>query len=230
MSLPKTVKIVEVGPRDGLQNEPNPVSTEIKLALIHRLAEAGLPVVEATSFVSPQWVPQMADHQAVMAGLQRRPGTRYPVLVPNARGMENALAAGVDEIAIFIAASEAFSQKNLNCSIEKSFERYQQVMAIANVAKLPVRAYISCVIDCPYAGATPPEQVAELAERLIQLGCYEISLGETIGTGTPKRAQRLIEVVSQSVPLPQLAVHFHNTYGQALANIYAVLELSLIHI
>ncbi|HEX7045121.1 MAG TPA: hydroxymethylglutaryl-CoA lyase [Burkholderiales bacterium] len=227
MALPRHVKIVEVGPRDGLQNEPAPVPTATKIALIERLADAGLPVVEATAFVSPKWIPQMADNADVLAGLRRKPGVAYPVLVPNMKGFEAALAAGVEEIAVFGAASESFSQRNINCSIAESFERFRPVVEAARAHDIRVRGYISCVIACPYEGPIAPAQVADVAERLYALGCYEISLGDTIGVGTPGRVKEMIEAVARRVPIGNLAGHYHDTYGQALANIYASLELGV---
>lgn len=224
MPLPKRVKIVEVGARDGLQNEPKLVPAAIKIGLIDRLSAAGLPVVEATSFVSPRWVPQMADHAEVLAGIRRHPQISYPVLVPNRKGLEAALAAGAGEIAIFGAASEAFSQKNINCSIAESLQRFDEVMTVAKGHGLRVRGYLSCVLGCPYEGEVAPEQVAVLARQLLDMGCYEVSLGDTIGIGTPAQAQRLIDTVAALVPREKLAVHFHDTYGQALANIFATLE------
>jgi hydroxymethylglutaryl-CoA lyase len=227
MRLPEAVTVVEVGPRDGLQNEPRPVATAVKIALIDRLGAAGLPVIEAGGFVSPQRVPQMADTAAVLAGLQRRPGARYPVLVPNVEGLRRALAAGADEVAVFAAASESFSGRNLNCSIEGSLERYAQVCAAAGAAGVPVRGYVSCVLGCPYEGDVPASAVAEVAAALRAMGCFEISLGDTIGTGTPARAASMVEAVAEGVPLAALAVHFHDTYGQALANILACLETGI---
>jgi len=224
MNLPRRVKIVEVGPRDGLQNEPAPVSTETKLELIHQLAATGLTVVEATSFVSPKWVPQMADHAEVMAGLQRQSSVSYPVLVPNMKGLEGALAAGAEEVAVFGAASESFSKKNINCSVAESLERFRPVVDAARAQGVRVRGYVSCVLGCPYEGSVSSDAVARVAETMYALGCYEISLGDTIGTGTPAKAQELIEAVAERVPREHLAAHFHDTYGQALANILAVLE------
>lgn len=227
MALPKHVKIVEVGPRDGLQNEPAPVPTATKIALIERLADAGLRVVEATAFVSPRWVPQMADNADVLAGLERKPGVAYPVLVPNMKGFEAALAAGVEEIAVFGAASESFSQRNINCSIAESLERFRPVVEAARAHHIRVRGYLSCVIACPYEGPIAPARVADVAERLYALGCYEISLGDTIGVGTPGQVKAMIEAVARRVPIEKLAAHYHDTYGQALANIYASLELGV---
>ena len=227
MSFPARVKMVEVGPRDGLQNEPEVVAAEVKIALIERLAEAGLPVVEAGAFVSPKWVPQMADSAAVLQGIARRPGVRYPVLVPNMKGFEAARAAGAEEIAVFGAASETFSQKNINCSIAESLERFAPVAAAAQEARIAVRGYISCVLGCPYEGEIAPAAVAAVARDLQALGCYEISLGDTIGVGTPARARAMVEAVMAEVPADALALHFHDTYGQALANILACLELGV---
>ncbi len=227
MALPPRVKIVEVGPRDGLQNERTPVATAIKLELIRRLAECGLPVVEATSFVSPKWVPQMADQREVMRGIAKRPGVRYPALVPNMKGFETALECGVEEIAVFAAASETFSQKNINCSIDESIERFTPVIAAAAEHGIAVRGYVSCVLGCPYEGEIAPAAVAAVARRLHELGCYEISLGDTIGVGTPLKAQRMVEAVGNQLPIESLAAHFHDTYGQALANLYAVLQLGV---
>jgi hydroxymethylglutaryl-CoA lyase len=224
MGLPPTVKIVDVGPRDGLQNERASVPTAIKIELIQRLANAGLPVVEATAFVSPKWIPQMADNADVMAGLKRKPGVVYPVLTPNLRGFEAAVAAGAEEVAVFGAASESFSQKNTNCSIAESFERFKPVTEAAKAHGLRVRGYVSCVVACPYEGDVAPIKVAEVAGRLFGMGCYEISLGDTIGVGTPGKIKSLIEAVAKRVPVDRLAGHYHDTYGQAAANIYASLE------
>jgi hydroxymethylglutaryl-CoA lyase len=227
MSLPKRVRIVEVGPRDGLQNEANNVPTAVKVELIERLAAAGVRAIEATAFVSPRWVPQMADHAEVMRAIRRRPGVAYPVLVPNEKGLEAALAAGVEEIAIFGAASESFSRRNINASIAESFERFKPVADKALAANVRVRGYVSCVAGCPYEGAVAPAAVAEVSMRLADLGCYEISLGDTIGVGTPGTVKAMIEAVAMGVPMKMLAVHLHDTFGQALANIYASLELGV---
>lgn len=225
MALPETVTIVEVAPRDGLQNEPEPVALADKLTLIHGLFEAGLGVVEATSFVSPKWVPQLADAGELMAEVQVPEGARLPVLVPNTRGLERALAAGAREIAIFAAASEGFSQKNLNCSIAESLERFAPVCGQALAAGVPVRGYISCVLGCPYEGDVALEAVVEVARALDELGCSEISLGDTIGVGTPDQAGKLVERVAEQLgDVTRIAAHFHDTYGQALANLYAVLQ------
>ena len=227
MGFPSRVKIVEVGPRDGLQNEQQPVPAGVKIALIDRLSEAGLPVIESGSFVSPKWVPQMAGSAEVMAGIRRKPGVSYPVLVPNMKGLEAALAAGVGEIAIFGAASESFSQKNINCSIAESLARFRPVAESALANGLRVRGYLSCVLGCPYEGAVSSDVVAGLSAELMTMGCYEVSLGDTIGVGTPGKAASLLERTARDVPIDRLAVHFHDTYGQALANIYAALELGV---
>jgi hydroxymethylglutaryl-CoA lyase len=218
------VRVVEVGPRDGLQNEKQPVPTATKLALIERLADAGLSMIEATSFVSPRWVPQLADAQAVMEGLQRRAGIAYPVLVPNEQGLARAIAAGAREIAVFTAASDAFNRRNINCDIAESLRRIEPVVAQAKQQSLWVRGYVSCVLGCPYQRAVPVADVVRVTEALAAMGCDEISLGDTIGVGTPGRARTLIETCAQSVPMAHLAVHFHDTYGQALANVHACLE------
>jgi hydroxymethylglutaryl-CoA lyase len=222
--LPRRVRIVDVSPRDGLQNEKAVVPTDVKVGLIDRLTDAGLPAIEATSFVSPRWVPQMADNAQVMAAIRRKPGVRYPVLTPNIKGFEAALAAAADEVAVFVAASETFSQKNINCSISESLERARPVAAAAKTHGVRVRGYISCVLDCPYEGEIAPSAVREVAAALQAMGCYEISLGDTIGTGTPGRARRLIATVAETVPVETLAGHFHDTYGQAIANVYAAME------
>lgn len=227
MNLPTRVKLVEVGPRDGLQNEPAPVSVAVKVGLIDRLGEAGMPVIEAGSFVSPKWVPQMADTAAVMAAIKRVPGVSYPVLVPNMEGLDAAIAAGATEIAVFGAASESFSRKNINCSIAESLARFAPVVEAARARGIKARGYVSCVLGCPYEGAIAPTAVADVAARLVALGCYEISLGDTIGVGTPGAARAMIETVAARVALDMLAVHFHDTYGQALANIFAALELGV---
>lgn len=224
MAYPKQVRMVEVGPRDGLQNEAKTVPTAVKVQLIESLADAGLTAIEVGAFVSPKWVPHMADTAAVLAGIKRRPGIRYPVLVPNMRGFEAAVVAGCDEIAIFGAASETFSQKNINCSIAESLERFAPVAEAAKRAGIRVRGYISCVLGCPYEGEIPPAAVATVAAKLLAMGCYEISLGDTIGTGTPAKAVAMIEAVTKVIPGERVAVHFHDTYGQALANILACLE------
>ncbi len=225
--MPSRVKIVEVGPRDGLQNEARELPTAIKVELIERLADAGLPAVEATAFVSPKWIPQMADHTEVLARVRRKPGVSYPVLTPNLKGFEAARAAGATEVAIFGAASEAFSRKNINCSIAESLERFRPVVAAAKTHGIKVRGYVSCVLGCPYEGEVQPQKVAEVAGTLYDMGCYEVSLGDTIGTGTPGRTKAMIEACAKRVPLEKLAGHYHDTYGQALANIYASLEMGV---
>ena len=224
MSLPEQVRIVEVGPRDGLQNEKQRVDTDTKVELIARLGKAGLKAIEATSFVSPKWVPQMADNAEVMTRIVRLPGVAYPVLTPNLKGFEAALAAGAEEVAVFAAASESFSQKNINCSIAESLQRFEPLMAAAGAAGVRVRGYVSCVLGCPYEGAIEPAAVADVAATLAQMGCYEISLGDTIGTGTPGKTRRMIEAVAARVPVERLAGHYHDTYGMAIANIAASLE------
>ncbi|MBI4998760.1 MAG: hydroxymethylglutaryl-CoA lyase [Rhodocyclales bacterium] len=224
---PDRVKIVEVGPRDGLQNEARFVPTATKLELIERLGACGLRSIEATAFVSPKWVPQMADSTELMRGLNCRPGVAYPVLAPNMQGFEAALAAGAQEIAVFGAASEAFSQKNINCSIAESLDRFRPVVAAAQAAKLTVRGYVSCVLGCPYQGAIAPAAVAEVAAALYGMGCYEVSLGDTIGVGTPDGTRQMIEAVARHVPLAALAGHFHDTYGMAIANIATALDMGV---
>ncbi len=226
-AMPKKVRIVEVGPRDGLQNEKMEVPTQVKLELIGRLADAGLPAVEATAFVSPKWIPQMADHTEVLEGIRRKPGVSYPVLTPNLKGFEAARAAGATEVAVFGAASESFSKKNINCSIAESLERFRPVAEAARKANIKVRGYISCVLGCPYEGDIAPARVAAVARALHDMGCYEISLGDTIGTGTPGRTKAMIEACAREVPIERLAGHYHDTYGQALANIYASLEMGV---
>jgi hydroxymethylglutaryl-CoA lyase len=225
--LPRRVRLVEVGPRDGLQNEKAIVATETKIALIDRLADAGFPAVEATAFVSPKWVPQMADAAEVMAGIRRRPGIRYPVLTPNLKGLEAALAAKADEVAVFVADSETFSKKNINCSIAESLERARPVFTAAAANGVRVRGYISCVLGCPYEGEVASAKVAEVAQALHTMGAYEISLGDTIGVGTAGKTQALVATVAERVPMENLAGHFHDTYGQALANVYAAMEMGI---
>lgn len=221
------VRVVEVGPRDGLQNEPQPVPTATKIALIERLAGCGLTTVEATSFVSPRWVPQLADAAEVLAGLQRRPGVSYPVLVPNLQGLERALAAGVEEIAVFTAASDAFTRRNINCTVAESLVRLAPVIEMALARGLKVRAYVSTALGCPYQGAVPVADVVRVARGLADAGCYEISLGDTIGIGTPRQARELLRACAGEMPMARLAGHFHDTRGQALANVYACLEEGL---
>ena len=225
--MKSSVRIVEVGPRDGLQNEPQEVPTAVKIELIERLADAGLPAVEATAFVSPKWVPQMADHTEVLERVRRKPGVDYPVLAPNLKGFESARAAGATEVAVFAAASEAFSKKNINCSIAESLDRFRPVTEAAKAAKIKVRGYVSCVLGCPYEGEIAPKRVADVAKALYEMGCYEVSLGDTIGTGTPKRTKEMIQACAAQLPMEKLAGHYHDTYGQALANIYASLELGV---
>ncbi len=224
MALPTKVKIVDVGPRDGLQNEAVPVSAAVKVKLVDMLSDAGLPVVEAGSFVSPKWVPQMAASDEVMKGITRKAGVSYPVLTPNMKGFEGAMAVGAEEVAIFGAASESFSQKNINCSIAESLERFAPVVEAAKAKGVRVRGYVSCVVGCPYEGEIEASKVAGVSKKLLDMGCYEISLGDTVGVGTPGKVQIMLDAVAKEVPMDQLAVHFHDTYGQALANIYAALE------
>ncbi|CAM3719026.1 MULTISPECIES: hydroxymethylglutaryl-CoA lyase [Halomonas] len=225
MALPTSVRLFEMAPRDGLQNEPGAiVPSATKIALIQRLASAGITHIEAASFVSPKWVPQMGDAAEVMRGIQRQPGVVYSALTPNLKGLENALAVGVEEVAVFGAASEAFSQKNINCSIADSLARFEPVLERAHQAGVRVRGYVSCVLGCPYEGDIAPAKVASVAKALYEMGCYEVSLGDTIGVGTPLAAKRMIEATRQHVPIEHLAAHFHDTYGMALANLYAVME------
>ncbi|HUK58944.1 MAG TPA: hydroxymethylglutaryl-CoA lyase [Stellaceae bacterium] len=223
MRWPKEVRVVEVAPRDGLQNEARTVPTAVKIALIERLADAGVTTIEAGAFVSPKWVPQMADTAAVLAGLKRKPGVSYVVLVPNMKGYEAARAADVGEIAVFAAATESFSRRNINCNIAESIERFAPVAEAARRDGVKMRGYVSCVIDCPYEGPVAPAAVADVAVRLLSLGCYEISLGDTVGTGTAGRVEAMIDAVAARVPVAKLAAHFHDTYGQAVANILAAL-------
>jgi len=218
------VRLVEVGPRDGLQNEKAMVPTDVKVALIDRLTESGFAAIEATSFVSPKWVPQMADAADVLARIRRRPGTRYPVLTPNMKGFAAAAAAGADEVAVFVAASETFSRTNINCSIAESLERAQPIYAAAKSRGMRVRGYLSCALGCPYEGGVDPRRVADIAEALFALGSYEVSLADTIGVGTAGKAGALFALVAERVPVAALAGHFHDTYGQALTNIYAAME------
>jgi hydroxymethylglutaryl-CoA lyase len=216
--------MVEVGPRDGLQNEATLIPTAVKIAFIEKLADAGFSTIEATSFVSPKRVPQLADAAEVFRGIQQRPNVSYSVLVPNLKGLENALAVGAREIAVFGAASETFSQKNIQCSIAESLQRFEAVIAEAKRHDVRVRGYVSCVLGCPYEGAVDPQSVVKVAKQLFEMGCYEVSLGDTIGVGTANQAAQLVRTVAQHIPVAQLAVHFHDTYGQALANIYAALQ------
>jgi hydroxymethylglutaryl-CoA lyase len=224
MTLPKKVRLVEVGPRDGLQSESQTIPLAAKIQLIDDLADAGHTYIEAGSFVNPQWVPQMADSEQVFAGIKRRAGVRYCALTPNLRGFERALAAGADEVAIFAVASEAFSRKNINCSIAESLQRFSALMAAARQHNIPVRGYVSCVLGCPYEGEVAPQAVAELTDSLLDLGCYEVSLGDTIGVGNPGSMQRLLSVLLARFKPEELAVHCHDTYGQALGNILIALQ------
>jgi hydroxymethylglutaryl-CoA lyase len=227
MSVPQRVKIVEVGPRDGLQNESQPVSAAVKIELIERLADAGLPVIEATAFVSPKWVPQMADNAEVMAGIRRKPGVAYPVLVPNRKGLDAAIAARAEEVVVFGAATESFSRRNTNCSIDEGLARFSEVCAEALERGLKVRGDISVCLGCPYEGEVPPEAVVRVARALDAMGCYEITIADTIGTGTAGATRRVVEAVAEHVPVSRLAGHFHDTYGQAVANVYAALECGI---
>ena len=225
MNLPNQVKIVEVSARDGLQNEKQIIDVKDKLALINGLRAAGVKHIEVTGFVSPKWVPQLADASAVCAGLTPDEQVHYSALTPNIKGLDTAIEAGIKEVAVFTAASESFTQKNINCSIDESFERFLPVLEKASAHKIKVRGYVSCVLGCPYEGSIEPKMVAEVAQRLFEMGCFEVSLGDTIGTGTPKAAQRMFALTAEHVPVDNLALHFHDTYGQALANIHACLEL-----
>ncbi len=227
MTLPTAVKIVEVGPRDGLQNEKILVASSIKVELIEKLAAAGCRQIEATSFVSPQKIPQLADAAEVMKAIFRAPGVVYSALTPNLRGFDAALAAGADEVAVFAAASETFSQKNINCSIDESLARFEPVLDAAKQAGVRTRAYVSCVLGCPYEGEVAPSAVADVAQKLFDMGCYEISLGDTIGVGTPLAAKRMIEAVAEKIPLEKLAGHFHDTFGMAAANVFGALEMGM---
>jgi hydroxymethylglutaryl-CoA lyase len=224
MDIPKTVRIVEVGPRDGLQNEAQPVPAAVKIELIDRLSDAGVPVIEATAFVSPKWVPQMADNAEVMAGISRKPGVVYPVLVPNRKGLDAAIAAGAEEIVVFAAASESFSKRNTNCSIDEGLARFAQVCEEALRQGLKVRGDISVCLGCPYEGEVAPAAVVRLARALDAMGCYEITICDTIGTGTAGATRKVIEAVAKHIPVERLAGHFHDTYGQAVTNVYAALE------
>lgn len=225
--FPSFVSIFEVGPRDGLQNEKSPVSLQSKVELVNQLSSAGVQKIEAGSFVSPKWVPQMANSAEVFSQINRSPGVSYSALIPNIKGMEMAIASGADEVAIFAAASETFSQKNVNCSIAESLDRFKPIMEMAASVNKPVRGYVSCVAGCPYEGEVLPHKVAQVTKSLMDLGCYEVSLGDTIGVGTPKQIQAMITEVAKLVPVSQLAVHFHDTYGQALTNIYASLAMGI---
>ncbi|XP_072976626.1 hydroxymethylglutaryl-CoA lyase, mitochondrial-like [Typha angustifolia] len=225
--LPKFVKIVEVGPRDGLQNEKNTIPTSVKIELIQKLVSSGLSVIEATSFVSPKWVPQLADAKDVIEGIRNIEGVRFPVLTPNIKGFEAAVAAGVKEVAIFASASESFSMSNINCSIEDSLARYRIVTLAAKERAVRVRGYVSCVVGCPVEGAVPPSRVAYVAKALYDMGCSEISLGDTIGVGTPGTVMPMLEAVMSVIPVDKLAVHFHDTYGQSLPNILVSLQMGI---
>ncbi len=227
MSLPKKVRIFEVGPRDGLQNESAPVSTAAKIELIHRLQDAGVSIIEATAFVSPKWVPQMADNAEVMAGIKRKPGVTYPVLVPNMKGLEAAIAAGADEVVVFGAATESFSKRNTNCSIDEGLARFEEVAQAAIAKGLKVRGDISVCLGCPYEGEVDPAAVVHVARALDAMGCYEISICDTIGTGTAGKTRAVIEAVAKHISIERLAGHFHDTYGQAVANVYAALECGI---
>lgn len=227
MTFPKHVRIVEVGPRDGLQNEKQAIATSTKIQLVNNLVDAGLSYIEAGSFVNPKWVPQMADSGEVFAGIKRKPGVTYAALTPNLQGYERAIAVNANEVAIFAAASEAFSQKNINCSIAESLQRFETLTATAESQDIPVRGYISCAVGCPYSGAVDVATVARIARDLLAMGCYEISLGDTIGVGTAGQVKHLIETLAKDIPITKLAVHMHDTYGQALANIFAALEMGV---
>lgn len=228
MALPNQVRLVEVGPRDGLQNEAGAlIPTATKVALINRLSDAGLSYIEAASFVSPKWVPQMGDASEVMAAITRKPGVTYAALTPNMKGLESAIEAGVEEVAVFTAVSESFTQKNINCTVAESLVRFEPLMAVAADRGIRVRGYVSTTLGCPYEGEIAPARVADVAKTLFEMGCYEISLGDTIGTGTPLKAKRMLEAVAGQIPMDKLAAHFHDTYGQALANLLAVLEEGL---
>jgi len=227
MALPERARIVDVGPRDGLQNEKATIATDVKAGLVDRLTDAGLQAIEAASFVSPKWVPQMADGAEVMARIRRKPGVVYSALVPNMKGFEAALGAKVEEVAVFAAASESFSQRNTNCSIAESLGRFDPVMAAARDHGVRVRGYVSCVLGCPYEGEIAPDAVAQVSKALYDMGCYEVSVGDTIGAGTPGKTKAMIEACAKHVPIDKLAGHYHDTYGQALANIYASLEMGV---
>jgi hydroxymethylglutaryl-CoA lyase len=227
MALPTHVRIVEVGPRDGLQNEKQVIPTAIKIQFIEKLVDAGLTYIEAGSFVNPKWVPQMADSADVFVGLNRKQNVTYAALTPNLQGYERAVAAQANEIAIFAAASEAFSQKNINCSISESIKKFESIISAATSQKVSVRGYISCVSGCPYSGEVSAHKVASIARELFDMGCYEISLGDTIGVGTARDTTTLIDAVTKRIPIDKVAVHMHDTYGQALTNIYAALELGV---
>lgn len=224
LTLPESVRMFEVGPRDGLQNEPAVIPTDTKIELIDMLSETGLKTIEVGSFVSPKWVPQMSDTEAVLKGIHRKPGIVYPVLTPNMKGFEAAVEAGAQEVAVFGSATEGFSQHNINCSIAESLERFAPVCKAARERNIRVRGYVSCVVGCPYEGEVDPRKVGEVAEAIYNFGCYEISLGDTIGVGTPKKVERMLYTVGERVPMDRLSVHFHDTHGQALANILTALQ------
>ncbi|MFG1261217.1 hydroxymethylglutaryl-CoA lyase [Xanthobacter aminoxidans] len=227
MARPASVRIVEVGPRDGLQNEPGIVPLDAKVALIEALADAGLKMIEAGSFVSPKWVPQMADTAEVLGAINRRAGVRYTVLAPNLKGLELALACGIEEVAVFTAASEAFTQKNINCTITESLERFTPLIDLARARGVAVRGYVSCALGCPYQGEVPVAKVVEVSEALTAMGCYEVSVSDTIGVGTPDQAQAVTGAVAERIGLERTAIHFHDTYGQALANVLACLDIGV---
>lgn len=227
MARPASVRIVEVGPRDGLQNEPGIVPLDAKVALIDALADAGLRMIEAGSFVSPKWVPQMADTAEVLGSIDRRPGVRYTVLAPNLKGLELALACGIEEVAVFTAASEAFTQKNINCTIAESLERFTPLIDLARARGVAVRGYVSCALGCPYQGEVPVAKVVEVSQALTAMGCYEVSVSDTIGVGTPDKAQAVAGAVADRIGLERTAIHFHDTYGQALANVLACLDIGV---
>lgn len=224
MSFPSSVKIVEVGARDGLQNEAKVVPTDVKVDFINRLSDTGLSVIEVTSFVSPKWIPQMADHSEVFQKINKKSDITYPVFVPNVHGLKDALEVGVKEIAVFSTPSESFCQRNVNCSVEESLNHIAEVLQLAQQHQVRTRGYLSCVLGCPYEGDIDPNAVANLAEKLLQMGCYEISFGDTIGVGTPGKTKILLDAVLKKIPHEKVAVHFHDTYGQALVNIYVALE------
>lgn len=225
--IPHSVKIVEVGPRDGLQNEKQLIDVDTKIELINRLVDAGLKTIESGSFVNPQWVPQMAGSEDIFKRLEPRQSVTYTALTPNLKGYQRAQDVGVKEVAVFAAASESFSQKNINCSISESIERFKPLMELAKQDNIPVRGYISCVLGCPYDGDIGVNKVNEVAQQLIDIGCYEISLGDTIGVGTPAKVKHLLATIMQNIAIEKIAVHFHDTYGQALANIYAALQMGI---
>lgn len=227
MPFPKSVKVVEVSPRDGLQNEAKVIPTEVKVDFINQLSETGLSVIEVTSFVSPKWIPQMGDHSEVFKAINKKDTISYPVFVPNVHGLKDALAAGAKEIAVFSTPSEKFCQRNVNCSIEESLLHIAEIVQLAKQHDVKTRGYLSCVLGCPYEGYIEPEAVAKLAEKLLNMGCYEISFGDTIGVGTPGSTKTLLDAVLKKIPTENVAVHFHDTYGQALVNIFVALQLGV---